>query len=72
MNSDIKRIDPSFRAKIDTMKNRFRFIKNPFMGDGYPFKQAIKELRKEGVKIIYDKKQCRYYNPQTISAKWNY
>lgn len=72
MHTGSKRINPSFRAQIDTMKNNFRFINSPFDGVGYPFKQAIKELRKEGVDIIHDKKMCRYYNKKTISSIWGY
>jgi hypothetical protein len=72
MNRFSKNISCSHRPEIDTLKNRFRFAKNPFDGCGYPFKQAIKELRNEGTPIIYDNVNCRYYNKNTVLKTWNY
>lgn len=58
--------------KIATLKNHMRFTQNPFSGDGYPFKQAIKELRAEGVSIVYNANKCHYYNKETVNPKWEY
>jgi hypothetical protein len=35
-----------------------------FDGDGYPFKKALSELRKEGVIILYDRKEYMYFVKQ--------
>ncbi len=72
MNRYSKTISNSSRPVIDNLKNKFRFTSNPFDGNGYPFKQAISELRKEGIPIVYDKNMCRYYNKNTVSKNWNY
>ena len=58
--------------RIATLKNNIRNSSNPFDGTGHIFKEAIKQLRKEGVAIIYDAVKCRYYNPVTIHPKWGY
>lgn len=57
-----KRISPHFTGKIATMKAN---IKNSngkgFDGDGYVFKTAIRQLRKEGYNILRDKSVCSYF-----------
>lgn len=72
MKAGTKRINPSSRPQIDTLKSNMRFTTSPFDGDGNPFKTAIQELRKEGLNIVYDKAKCRYYNQKTISPIWGY
>ena len=72
MQQGSKRISPNSRGRILTLKKAFMYSKNPFDGNGHIFKTAISELRKEGVKIIYDRKKCRYYNADTISEIWGY
>lgn len=72
MNRGAKRINPNQRAIIDTLKNNMRFSNKPFDGTGYAFKQALKELRSEGVEIIYNAKKCHYYNKNTIAKIWGY
>lgn len=67
-----KRINPSLRPQIDTLKNKMRFTSAPFDGTGTAFKTALKELREEGINIIYDKIKCRYYNQKTINKSWGY
>jgi hypothetical protein len=72
MTRGAKRINPNCRGKIETVKNAMRYASAPFDGDGYIFRQALKEVRKEGAPIIYDPKNCRYYNRKTISPNWGY
>jgi hypothetical protein len=72
MMKGAKRINPNCRWQIETTKNLIRYANNPFDGSGYIFKQALSEIRKEGVPIIYDKKNCRYYNRETIDPRWGY
>jgi hypothetical protein len=72
MNRGSKRINPSLRPQIDTLKSKIRSSKSPFDGTGSAFKTALSELRKEGLEIIYDNKMCRYYNPKTIDIVWGY
>lgn len=67
-----KRINPNCRGNIETLKSNIRHSKNPFDGTGYMFKKSVSELRKEGIKIIYDKQKCRYYNKETINPIWGY
>ena len=71
MQRGSKTISSSLRPKIDTIKCNIRFAKNPFDGDSL-VKTAIKELRAEGVNIIYNKDRCHYYNAETIDKKWGY
>ena len=72
MKAGSKRINPSSRPQIDTLKSKMRFSTNPFDGTGHVFKQAIKELREEGINIKRDAKMCRYYNIQTVAKAWGY
>lgn len=60
MQRGAKHINPSMRGKIETIKSHIRCSVRPFDGDGYPFKQAIKELREEGLTITYSKEHCHY------------
>ncbi|WP_282679552.1 hypothetical protein [Shewanella xiamenensis] len=60
MNRDSKRISNSSRGQIDNIKGYIRDAKRPFDGDGYPFKQALRELRKEGMLIKYIPEKCHY------------
>lgn len=62
MNKDAKRINPSQRPQIEMYKGHIRSSKRGFDGDGYPFHKAIKELRKEGYKIIYNRAKALYFN----------
>ena len=66
MNKDAKRIDSSFKAEICRIKG---YILNSsgrgFDGDGYPFNQAVRQLRKRGVNIVYDRKKCSYFIKET-------
>jgi hypothetical protein len=66
-----KRINTSLRGRIDTVKVNIRSATSPFDGD-VVMHRAIAELRKEGVKIIYDRKMCRYYNAETVDESWGY
>jgi len=72
MNRDSKTIKSNFRGQIGILKNRMRHATTPFDGDGYPFKQALKEIRNEGIKINYDRTKYRYYNPKTVAEIWGY
>lgn len=60
MNRYSKRINPSFRPQIERIKGYIRAERGPFDGDGYPFKKALSELRKEGYTIKYDRINCHY------------
>lgn len=60
MNRGAKRISNSLRPKIQILKGYIRESTRGFDGDGYVFKQAIRELKKEGIKIVYDKTKCLY------------
>ena len=60
MNKDAKTISNSLRPQIEKVKSYIRDAKRPFDGDGYIFKQAVKELRNEGLNIIRQKEQCNY------------
>jgi hypothetical protein len=72
MQKGKKRINPSLRPQIDTLKSKIRFAKNPFDGTGGAFKIALKELRAEGIIIAYDRKNVRYYNKKYILKSWGY
>ena len=61
MNRDAKRINPSLRPQIDQLKHRIRHTDNMFDGNGYAFETAIRELRKEGIPIKYDRRAAVYY-----------
>lgn len=60
MQSGNKTISNSLRPKIDTVKCMIRYSIRPFDGSGYVFKQAVKELRQEGLNIRHNKEQCNY------------
>ncbi|HAS7807793.1 TPA: hypothetical protein I7551_07805 [Vibrio cholerae] len=60
MQRGSKCISTSLRGKIDTIKGYIRETTRPFDGDGYPFKQALKELRDEGMVITYKRDMCHY------------
>ena len=49
MNKDSKRISTSQRPQIEKIKGYIRDSVRPFDGNGYVFKQALKELREEGL-----------------------
>lgn len=55
-----KRINPSLRGKIETIKSNIRCATRPFDGDGYVFSQAVRELRQEGMEIRYIREKCHY------------
>jgi hypothetical protein len=60
MQRGAKCISTSLRGKIDTIKSHIRVTTRPFDGDSYPFKQAVKELRAEGMVITYKRDMCHY------------
>ncbi|UTZ34954.1 hypothetical protein HB762_27205 (plasmid) [Vibrio campbellii] len=60
MQRGAKRISNSHRREIDNIKSNIRCSVRPFDGDGYPFKQALKELRDEGMNITYVRDKCHY------------
>ena len=60
MNRDAKTIKCSLRPDIEIVKGYIRDSIRPFDGSGYVFKSAIKELRDEGIKILYIKEKCHY------------
>lgn len=60
MNKDAKRINPSLRPQIEKVKGYIRDSLRPFDGNGYIFKTAISELKKEGLQIKYIKEKCHY------------
>lgn len=55
-----KTISRSLRGQIDTLKSLIRNSTRNFDGTGSAFKKAISELRKEGVKIKYDRNRDDY------------
>lgn len=61
MNRDSKNISSSLRPQIETIKSNIRNSKGTgFDGTGYPFKQALKELRAEGLNIKHVRSKCHY------------
>lgn len=60
MNKDAKRISNNLRTQISITKSHILHSKNYFYGAGYVFKTAIKELRDEGIKIIYNRSKDGY------------
>ena len=60
MSSGNKTISNSLRPRIDATKCIIRYSTRPFDGTGYVFKQAIRELRAEGVNIVHQKEKCNY------------
>lgn len=60
MNRDAKNISRSLRPQIEMTKGYIRTATTLFFGDGYPFRQAIHELRKAGLKIKYHRSKGHY------------
>ncbi|MEI8659401.1 hypothetical protein [Vibrio sp. Hal054] len=60
MQRGAKRISNSSRREIDNIKSNIRSAVRPFDGDGHPFRQALKELRNEGMIIKYVRVKCHY------------
>lgn len=60
MTKGAKTISRSWRREIDIIKNNILMTSKPFDGTGYPFKQAVSELRKEGLKIEYNREIASY------------
>ena len=62
MNRDAKRINPNHTAAINRVKG---YIRNSngrgFYDDGYVFKTAVRQLRQEGMNIVYDRIKCSYF-----------
>ena len=50
----------SMRGQIDRLKYSIKHSIRPFDGDGYVFKTALAELRKEGIVIKYNRVKCHY------------
>lgn len=61
------RISSSLTSRVSIIKG---YIRNShgkgFDGDGYVFKEAIRQLRKEGWAIRYDRKQGLYFAEEEI------
>lgn len=47
--------------QIEAVKCHIQMSNRPFDGYGYPFRQALKELRQRGMVIEYDRKRGMYY-----------
>lgn len=62
MNRDAKRISSNNRPQIDTIKGYIMGTIRPFDGDGYSFRQAVKELRADGWRIVHRRAMCHYVN----------
>ena len=60
MNKYSKRINPSYRKDIDRVKGYIATSTRAFDGDGYIFKTALAELRKEGFLIKKIRAKCHY------------
>jgi hypothetical protein len=61
MNKNSKRINSSCRREIHTIKGNILASRTgKFDGNGYAFKKAISELRKQGIVIKYDKQNAYY------------
>lgn len=60
MNKDAKNISSTLRPEIERVKGYIRDTRRPFDGNGYVFRTALTELRREGFYIRYDRKQCHY------------
>ncbi|RYY74533.1 MAG: hypothetical protein EOO52_13290 [Gammaproteobacteria bacterium] len=66
MNRDSKRISNSLRPSIENIKGHIRSnTGRGFDGDGYPFKQAVREMKvelgKQGKTIKYCNHKCSYF-----------
>lgn len=60
MNRHSKRINPSLRPQIENIKANIRGNSGRgFDGDGYPFKQAVKEMK---VELLKEQKTIKYCN----------
>lgn len=55
-----KTISNSQRPQIEKIKCNIRNSIRPFDGEGYCFKKALSELRKEGLQIAYIRTKCHY------------
>jgi hypothetical protein len=60
MNRFSKTIKSTMRPQIENIKCNIREGSRPFDGDGYTFKKALAELRKEGLEIKYVAEKCHY------------
>jgi len=65
MTSNAKRINPSLRSRIETVKSRVRTTTRMFDGDGHAFRTALQELLQEGYVIEYHRKSAVY----TVEAR---
>lgn len=61
MQRGAKNISSSWSREISIIKGNIRDAKAGFDGTGYPFKKALSELRKEGMKIKYDSERALYF-----------
>ncbi len=59
--TDKKRINPHLTSRISIIKGYIRNSKSGFDGNGYIFKEAIRQLKKEGLEITYNKNKCAYF-----------
>lgn len=73
MNRHSKRISTSLRPQIENIKSNIRsFSGRGFDGDGYPFKQALKEMKVELLNvqktIKYCNVKCSYFVVPNIAS----
>lgn len=64
MKTDKKRISTNFNMQVGIIRSAILNLRGTgrgFDGDDYPFKKAVRELRKEGINIVYDRERCSYY-----------
>lgn len=50
----------NMRPQIETVKAYIKNATKPFDGDGYVFKQALKEVRELGYIVKYISEKCHY------------
>ncbi len=55
MNKNAKTIGNSLRPQIEITKSYMRCSTRPIWGDGYVFKKALSEIRKEGIVMSLNK-----------------
>lgn len=60
MNKDAKNIRCTVRPEIERVKGYIRDASRPFDGSGYIFRTALRELRREGMIIRYDRNLSHY------------
>ncbi|MDN0082416.1 hypothetical protein QU487_06565 [Crenobacter sp. SG2305] len=60
MQRGSKTISNSMRPQIENLKANIRAAIRPFDGTGSAFKTALKELRAEGLRIVYVAEKCHY------------